>query len=653
MTAAAALDAYWSGDYAAARALADQSAQSNREREALRALCIVRQIIVGEATNQEPRRDSLESALSCALEPARLEAERHFVRGWLCWVNGDFAGAMPHFKEAIRQSETGQEPTSQAEAAYWLARAHLQTGHTAAVAEFEQRLRTFAGLPRAVCWFVDLLWRGRQPQRAEQVWRAVRGSARTAACEEAFLIDARLLLWRGKHDEAERLLQGATPRNGVLRVERCLYLAMANLLQGRAEEAETLLLQAENGPYPASALRTWRRLLPLRPETAEPPEGTPVVAWRLHQAALALGRDEPATALRWYERAKRDDPGFVGAGDRAAIVQAALPELRQLARAQALVELACLENDLPKATPGLLWGAVQCLDRDVDGLAMLDAAQRGEPTTARKQLETLATRGDLPPEAAHHLALMYLRAAQHTEERSPSDAEAHWHLAWHCWLRWARPATDSDRASLISWLLRLHQQALRDLLARGKVDDARRHWRCVMELPSQVSDDETLRLQFTCRISAFRDELATEYLVMTREAMRYSAGRGKCDMDYETGLTWLTRLLSLDRDNPRLLTEMASICVEWFAECYEKGDLETVGRGVERFTPFALQLARLVEQSEGAELTARAALAEFTKFRGFITQEPARKAALYREALRWHPTNDKVRRLLADGDESP
>src|SRR5262249_37567333 len=68
---------------------------------------------------------------------------------------------------------------------------------------------------------------------------------------------------------------------------------------------------------------------------------------------------------------------------------------------------------------------------------------------------------------------------------------------------------------------------------------------------------------------------------------------------------------------------------------------------VERFTPFALQLARLVEERPG-DLAARAALADFYKFRGFVSRDREQKAALYREALGFNPANENVRDLLAE-----
>ena len=45
---------------------------------------------------------------------------------------------------------------------------------------------------------------------------------------------------------------------------------------------------------------------------------------------------------------------------------------------------------------------------------------------------------------------------------------------------------------------------------------------------------------------------------------------------------------------------------------------------------------------------ARAAVADFYKFRGFVAGDHSRKVALYREALRFNPSNGNVRDLLAD-----
>ena len=145
----------------------------------------------------------------------------------------------------------------------------------------------------------------------------------------------------------------------------------------------------------------------------------------------------------------------------------------------------------------------------------------------------------------------------------------------------------------------------------------------------------------------FRDDLATDYLLTTREAMRYGTIPQGLHADYEKGLGYLRRLLSLDRDNVRLLTALVEVCNEWFLDLYNLAAWSGLGEQVDRFTPFALQLARLVEDKPG-DLAARAQLADFYKFRGFIARDREQKITLYREALRFNPGNDNVRNLLAE-----
>jgi hypothetical protein len=363
---------------------------------------------------------------------------------------------------------------------------------------------------------------------------------------------------------------------------------------------------------------------------SQPPDGIPATPWFLHQAAQAIGRDRPAEALLWIERA-----GEVASN----LVRAALPELRQLARAEALARVCLFDASQLPITPGLLVGAVACLDRERDGSVLLDAAQGGDQASARQALEKLAKRPDLPAATAHHLALIYLRAALIAEEHAPLRADEFWQLTWRCWLGWAAQATSEDRTMIFDWLLGLHRQRIKDLLSRNAVEHARRHWRRVTDLSNATED-------LAGAIARFRDDLATEYVVQAREAMRYGTMAG-FDSDYEAGVTCLTRLLSLDRDNLRLLTELVVICTEWFQECYANSEAVQLAQLVDRFSSFALQLARLVDRSGGAELTGRAALAEFTKFRGFVAVDPDRKAALYREALRYQPSNENVKRLSA------
>jgi hypothetical protein len=632
MIPAAALHTFEIGDYPTTLTSLDRFTTPEPDVEALRALATIRCVFSDGQSRDVLQADLLQAALATPLSLAVLEAERHFALGLLRWLDGAFTASASFFDQAVQIHRNDAVPAARAEAAYWLARVRLQLRQPDAVTEYEQELRALGGLPRAVAWFVDLLWRARQADRAEQVWKAVRGSTRMAACDEAFLIEARLHLHRGDVEKAHRLLYDAMPRGGVLKVERLLYLALANILRQHMDEAAAALHQAESGSYPACTLQKWRRLLPLQPETAEPPAGVPAVQWRMHQAALALGREDPALALRWVDRAGHEDAAF-----------AALPELRSLARSQRLAESFCFTTEQPAGAPGLLAGAVECLERETVGLDAIDSAERGDATTARAKLQSLAMRDDLSPDTAHHLALLYQRGATLAEERDPVQADELWRLAWRCWLRWATTAAKADRTLVFSWLFAEHRRTIKELLARNAVDRARRHWRRIEDLPSVPGGSE-----LTQPIEIFRDELATEYLVQTREAMHYGTVSPGYDADYETGLSWLTRLMSLDRDNPRLLTELVSICTEWFLECYANNDLGRLAEGVDRFTPFALHLARRIEQSDAAELTARSALAEFTKFRGFITDDPARKADLYREALRWHPTVGKVKRPLKD-----
>src|SRR5262249_46535026 len=132
-----------------------------------------------------------------------------------------------------------------------------------------------------------------------------------------------------------------------------------------------------------------------------------------------------------------------------------------------------------------------------------------------------------------------------------------------------------------------------------------------------------------------------------REVMKAVAVPAGWRADYEKGLLVLRRLLSLDPDNFRLLVALVDICADWFLDCYNNEDPQTLWEQVERFTPFARKLARLVEGRPG-EWAARSALSEFCKFRGFIAPDPAEKRSLYRQALGYNPDNENVRQLLRD-----
>jgi hypothetical protein len=382
-----------------------------------------------------------------------------------------------------------------------------------------------------------------------------------------------------------------------------------------------------------------------------PPPGVPAVAWSLHLAARAL--DNPSEALACVRRALAAVPELAGLPE-ANLVREALPQLERRALARSLGLLVCPEGNQGPTEPGLLVDAIDLLRSFPDGLALLEAMQQGDANRARAVLDNLLRGPGIPPRLQHHLALLELHTAREMEEAEQTEqASPSWRNAWQAWLRWlAEPAasqiTEEDRSLLLDWLLGLHRSSVNELLARGEVDRARRHWDLVQELPERArSLSEDLGQDLSQRLSRFRDDLAGEYLVTTREAMRYGTIAEGMHADYEKGLTYLRRLLSLDKDNVRLLTALVEVCGEYFLDLYHAGSPPALIEQVERFTPFALQLARLVESQPGA-LAARAALAEFYKFRGFVTRDREQKLAMYREALRFNPGNENVRNLLND-----
>jgi hypothetical protein len=399
-----------------------------------------------------------------------------------------------------------------------------------------------------------------------------------------------------------------------------------------------------------TALAAQAGLAPPRGASAEPPPGVPAVPWLLHQASRALGREDPVEALTFVRRAVHNAPELTSPANEAPearLVRDALPELERRARAQALASmLGPPQDDAPPSA--LLVDAVDLLAEMPQGQALLDAAGMGDAGRAGEALAALEDSPDLPPRLAHHLALVEVRVARRLEDLGETaEAELHWRRAWRCWLRFlAEPPISEARELVLDHLLTAHRHRLNDLLARGAIEPARRLWGLVQELPALVTM-ESLRVELAARVEGFRDELATEYLLTTREAMRYGDIPEGWRSDYDKGLAGLRRLLSLDRDNLRLLTALVEVCTEWFLDLYHLGDTPGLREQVDRYTPFALQLARLVEDRP-ADLAARAALADFWKFRGFLSRDPGQKAALYREALRFNPANDNVRTLLAE-----
>ncbi len=323
------------------------------------------------------------------------------------------------------------------------------------------------------------------------------------------------------------------------------------------------------------------------------------------------------------------------------------------APAQALAAAVYSDGERPPAA-GVLVDAVDALATLPDGAAALDALTKGDRESARARIDALSEQPDLPPRLAHHLALLMQRAADALDQREEIEsAEPYWRRSWLCWLRFLGTAKEEERSVALDFLLAGHRHRVNDLLARNAVDAARGHWNLVCELPARAAQvEEGLGHDLAERIEHFREELATEYLVTTREAMRFGAVPEGWRADYEKGLGYLRRLLSLDRDNPRLLAALLEICNDWFLDLYHLGAAATLRVQVERFAPFALQLARALTN---VPATCRAARRCRISGSSAVSSSPtAQKAALYREALRFNPANNNVHDLLAElGPPSP
>jgi hypothetical protein len=503
------------------------------------------------------------------------------------------------------------------------------------------------------------LWQTAQhldPQSADsECWREgvreLRSQARTKALAQALLLqeaaqrgDATTVLSLLDEIDAWRNLR--TPPNFVLRTLEGIVAAHPLLPGWRRGLARWLQLWEPSALGSCgTTLMTLAGLTPPHGVAVEAPSGVPAVPWLLHQATRALGREDAIEALAYARRALTLDPELAVV-PHAPVVREALPELERRAHAQWLALAMQPDGEAPPLAAGVLIDAVDALAELPEGAAMIDTLDTGDIVAIRACLETLSERPDLPPRLAHHLALLMFRAARSLEERDDSaGAEPYWRRSWLCWLRFLAA---NDRPLLLDFLLQQHRHRLNDLLARNLVNAARRHWELVRELPARAAEiDAVLGSQLTERIERFREELATEYLLTTREAMRFGTIPEGWRADYEKGLTYLRRLLSLDRENLRLLAALVEICNDWFLDLYHQNDAATLQRQIERFTPFALQLARRIDDRPG-DLPARAALSDFWKFRGFLAPNRDQKAALYREALRFNPANNNVRDLLAE-----
>jgi hypothetical protein len=398
-----------------------------------------------------------------------------------------------------------------------------------------------------------------------------------------------------------------------------------------------------------AALASWVGLGPASAGAAPP--GVPAAPWFLHLASRALARDDAPESLACVRQAINADPNLAD----TETVRDARPELESRAGAARLAAALA-----PGTAPALLVDAVALLAGSEAGRILLAAVERADAEAVATATDALAEAPDLPPRLAHHLALLDHRAAAEQDDTGQAaPAVGRWRRAWRFWLRLlAAPRHEggpaaADAGQLLDHLLAGHRRRVNDRLARAAVDDARRHWNLVQELPTLVPPGaDALRDDLTGRVERFREELATEYLVSTREAMRYGDVPEGWRADYTRGLDGLRRLLSLDRDNVRLLTALVEVCTEWFLDLYHQGDVAALREQAERFTPLALQLARLAADRPG-DLAARAAVAEYWKFRGFVSRDRAERVALYHEALRFNPANANVRDLLAELEPPP
>jgi tetratricopeptide (TPR) repeat protein len=600
-------------------------------------------------------------ALANFIGHLRMEADRLFNLGWTAWLQGDLEQAERQFREACESHRAQLPESDDTKGAYWLARVEILLGRPDAFVDFENVLRRRPGTPQVTCWYVDLLWRAGQTDRAEQVWKTIRTNRKVAGVAEAALLEARALVHRRDLAQAEDVLAGVSPE-GVVGVERYLLLTWVLAERGKVDQAAAALQQAEKGPYPQAPLRTWRKLFDLRhagllrpdPETAQPPTNVPLVPWLWHQAAKAVGGNRPREAWSWAQRALRADPDLRNTGPAAAVVRQGLGELELKTQAEALAAVVRFSPEQAPVIPDVLAGMVDFLREEPLGREVLAKGMGGNLTAARTALHALAEQTELAPLLAHHLAVIYSRGALAAEEADTRDlAEACWRRAWRCWLHFLAgdvEVASSQRQVLITRLLADHRHYLSDALSRERFRAARCHWEAVERLvPLARQVAPSLVGEVAEKVASFREDLTTTFLTVAHEVMRTAGAPEGWRADYERGLAHLRRLLSLDRDNIRLLTALIDLCADWCLACYTNEAPAKLLELVERFTPFALKLARLVESRPG-ELAARIALAEFYKYRGFIAPDRAEKQALYREAARFNPENENVRQLLAEFD---
>jgi hypothetical protein len=360
-------------------------------------------------------------------------------------------------------------------------------------------------------------------------------------------------------------------------------------------------------------------------DESPPPAGVSTEAWAAHLTARALLRDDPAQAVCAIRRV--GEPNLVGLIERLAAAQR-------------------LGQGVGYRRPALLTDMVDLLGRHPVGASLLSCPA----AEVQQKLAQLGDCPDVPGRLLHHLALIETRLAAAHENVDPLLATLHGRRAWNAWLGFLAASDGPSaqaRALLVEHLVGWHRQRINDHLSRDEREPARSHWQLVMQLPGLARQRApSLVEELTACVERFRDELATEYLLTTRDTMRFGDIPEGWRADYERGLALLQRLVALDRDNVRLLTAFVETCDEWFLDLYHLQDRRLIAE-VERQLPLAEQLAELVADREG-EVAARSALSDFWKFRGFIAGDRRSKVELYQEALRFNPGNTNVRELLDD-----
>ncbi len=331
---------------------------------------------------------------------------------------------------------------------------------------------------------------------------------------------------------------------------------------------------------PGSSLAALVGLLTVPASRAEAPPGIPIVPWLFHQAARTLGHEDYIEALACVRRAEEVDPEWASAAS-ADLMRTVLPDLERRAVAQSLAA-ALRETESEAVESGrLLTDVVDLLRQHPDGAAILNAAVRGDRDAVREGLALLLNQADLPPRLAHHLALIEMRSALALEDRdNTAAAEAHWRRAWTAWLRLLAtppggeglPVPDAARM-VLDTLLADHRRRISGLLARNAVDAARRYWALVQELPALAAlQSAPLGQDLVVRVERFRDELASEYLVMTRESMRYGDVPEGCARGLRKGSV---APAASSEPGPR-----------------QRAAADSPGRGVRRLVPRPLQRGR-------------------------------------------------------------